>query len=72
MVSYSQGDLEQTLTKKFIEDEIKKFEFLKKHGDKIEMCASAMVIKSQYAELRDDENYKKWRIIEERICSEAF
>ena len=72
VLCYSQGDFEQAFTKKLIEDETKKFEFLKRHGDKEGMCASAIIIKIQYTELRDDENYKKWRMIEERVCSEAF
>ena len=52
-----------------VENEIKKYNMAKQQGDSMNACMSAGMVAQGYYELKDTQNYNKWKNIEKQSCS---
>ena len=55
--------------KNVVNDEIQKYNMAKQQGDSMNACMSAGMIAQSYYELKDTQNYNKWKNIEKQSCS---
>lgn len=52
-----------------VENAIKNYKLTEQYGDSVDACIAAGVVKLEYQEIRDLENYKKWKKVQNQKCS---
>lgn len=48
---------------------IENYKFTEQYGDGEDVCIAAGVVKLEYLDIRDLENYKKWKRVQNEKCS---
>lgn len=56
---------------KQIEEAIKSYKMIGKNGDPMDKCSYSSMISASYLAIQDQDNYKKWKRMEQRDCKNA-
>lgn len=56
---------------KMAQDAVQQYEIAKNHGDTMEMCVQAGITAQYFMQAKDQENYNKWKAIENNDCKRA-
>jgi hypothetical protein len=61
------GGVEQ----KVVDETIQEYRIVKRTGRRNDICMAAMSVSAAYLQAQDDENYRKWKQIEDSDCAAA-
>jgi hypothetical protein len=53
------------------DDAVKQYEIAKRDGAQMDVCVHAGLVSAAYIQAKDEENYRKWKQIENDECARA-
>ena len=61
----------QNINNQVVADAVAQYEIAKRQGDKLQIAVQAGFVCAAYLQAKDEENYRKWKAIEEQVKKEA-